>query len=95
MSGLRPMRYQVRMTAFALDFDGTPLLQHEVVFQPLVDILGHLDSAHRVGGFHPGCDIDRVAPHVIEEPARTHDARDDGSAGQPDPQRQRIAARIL
>ena len=39
--------------AFALDFDGPPLLQHKVVFQPLVDVLGHLDPPDRIGGFHP------------------------------------------
>src|ERR1700684_3763329 len=81
--------------AFALDLNDAPLLEHEVVFQPSIDVLGHLDPADGVSGLHPGCDVDRVAPDVVEEPARTHYARDDGSARQPDPQRQRITARIL
>src|ERR1700722_7596883 len=81
--------------AFALDLNDAPLLKHEVVFQPSIDPLGHLDPADGVSGFHPGCDVDRIAPDVIEEPARTRPARDDPSPGQPDPQRQCIPVQIL
>src|SRR6516164_4344242 len=51
--------------ALALDVDAAALLQHELVLEALVHRLGQLDSAHRVGGFHSGRDIDSVSPHVI------------------------------
>ena len=51
--------------------------------------------ADRVGGLHPRRDVDRVAPHVVEESARTHHARDNWPTSQSDSQRQRIAARIF
>lgn len=70
--------------AFALDLDAAALPQHELVLQALVNVLGHLNLSHRVGGFHPGRDIDRVTPHVVEEAPRPHHARDHGAHGKAD-----------
>src|ERR1700739_1601708 len=69
----------------ALDVDAAALLQDKLVLEARVHRLGHLNPSHRVGGFHPGRDIDRVAPHVVEEPAGNHDAPDHRAAGHAPP----------
>ena len=65
------------------------------VFEALVDVLRHLDSALDVGGLHPRRDVDRVAPHVVEELARPDDSGDHGPGRQADAQRHRASLRIL
>src|SRR6185437_1007288 len=76
--GLAPDQIPGAHAPFPLDFDVAPLLQHEIVFQSSINVLGHLNPADRVGGFHPRCDVHRVAPYVVEESARPDDAGDDG-----------------
>src|SRR5205807_2470999 len=51
--------------AFSFDFYQSTLAEHELVFEELVHRFRHLDSPHRVGRFHPGRDVDGVAPHVV------------------------------
>src|ERR1700753_1819336 len=55
--------------ALALDLHITALLKDKVIFQPAIHVLGHLNPPDRVGGFHPRRNVDRIAPHVVEEPA--------------------------
>ena len=62
--------------------------------QPLVHVLGELDLADRVGGFHPGGDVDSVAPHVVEEPAGADHPGHHRSGGDAHAQRHRVAPRI-
>ena len=80
--------------AFSFDVDITAFLEHEAIAESLVNRLWHLNTSDSSRGFHPGCDVDGVAPHVVEEALRSDHAGDQGSARQTDPQRHRASARI-
>ena len=81
--------------ALALDVDVAALLEQERVIEALIDVLRHLNSTLDVRGLHPRRDVDRVAPHVVEELARPDHPGDHGSGRQADPQRHLPALRIL
>lgn len=81
--------------ALALDLHVAAFLEHEGVVDPVIDVLRHLNSAGDIGCLHPRRDIDRVAPHVVEELAGPDHSGHHGPGGQSDPQRHRAAPRIL
>ena len=45
-----------------------------------------MNEARDAGGVHPGCDVDGVAPDVVERLLRAHHAGDHGAAVHPHPQ---------
>jgi hypothetical protein len=53
--------------AFALDVDVATFLEDKVIAESLVNRLRHLNASDSYGGLHSGCDVDGVAPHVVEE----------------------------
>ena len=46
----------------------------------------YMNEARDAGGVHPGCDVDGVAPDVVERLLRAHHAGDHGAAVHPHPQ---------
>ena len=54
-------------SSFAFDVDITAFLEHEAIIESLVNRLGHLNTSYISRRFHPGRDVDGVAPHVVEE----------------------------
>src|SRR6478672_1991738 len=81
--------------ALTLDVYLATLFEHIVVLEPLIHRLRHLNPALDIGGFHARCDVHRVAPHVVEELARTNHPRDHRAGSQPDAQRNLPALRVF
>jgi hypothetical protein len=80
--------------AFALDLDVAAFLEHEAIAESLVNRLRHLNASDSHGGLHSGCDVDGVAPHVVEETLRPDHAGYHRPTGHADPQRDGAPARI-
>src|SRR5262249_22633301 len=78
----------------AFDHNLAAFLEHEIVFQPAMDLLRHLDFALDPGGLHARGHIDCVAPPVIEKPSGSDDPCDHRTCAKPDPQRHSPSARI-
>src|ERR1700730_2390538 len=80
--------------ALALYLDVATFLEHEAIAESLINRLRHLNASDSHGGLHSGCDVDGVAPHVVEE---AHDGDEAGyhrTARHTDPQWDGAPARI-
>src|SRR5262249_29140928 len=81
--------------ALALDVDLAALLEHEIVVEAFVDVVGHLNSTLDIRGFHPCGDVDGIAPDVVEELARTDDSGYHRPCGKADSYRNLAPLRIF
>src|SRR6516164_1514187 len=67
-----------------LRLDTTARLEVKKVLRAMIDRLGNIDLAGCTRGFHAGCDVHSVSPHVVNEFSATHYASNDRAGVQTD-----------